>query len=123
VAALPCAWRGVTEGEPPFGEGDLVIGAAFDDLRAGFLAVQAAAAAQGAGVRVLVAEAVGDPFAHLRPCAPPTKHALVDVWLDEPGLAPTNVAKTVALERHIGHAEARRLVDTAPVVVVANVTL
>ena len=110
-AEFPAAWRGVVAGEPPFGEADLVIAAAFQDLPAGFLAVQAAAKAQGAGVRVLVAEAVGDPMAHLRPCAPPTVHALVDVWLEEIGLAPTNLTKVVARERHIGYGPARALID------------
>ena len=122
-AEFPAAWRGVVAGEPPFGEADLVIAVAFQDLPAGFLAVQAAAKAQGAGVRVLVAEAVGDPMAHLRPCAPPTVHALVDVWLEEIGLAPTNLTKVVARERHIGYGPARALIDSAPVVLLEGLTL
>ncbi|HEX7840014.1 MAG TPA: hypothetical protein VF469_21205 [Kofleriaceae bacterium] len=71
-AGIPPAWRGVVAGEPPFGEGDLVIGAAFDDLRTAYLAVATAAEAQGAKVIVQVSEAHGgDPLAHLRPCLPP----------------------------------------------------
>ena len=123
-AGIPAAWRGVVEGEPPFGEGDLVIGAAFDDLRAAYLAVAAAAEAQGAKVIVHVSEAHGgDPLAHLRPCAPATVHRLVDVWVEDAGLAPTNLTKTLAHARGIGHTDARALLDRAPIAVLENVTL
>jgi hypothetical protein len=75
----PPAWRGVVEGaEPGFGESDLVVGAVFDDLAAGFAGVAAAAQAHGAGLRVSVFEAYGegDPLAFLRPCLPPQRQTL-----------------------------------------------
>ena len=117
--AHPAAWRSMTG----FGEGDLVLGAAFDELEAGYRAVAAAATAQGAKVGIQIAEAHGDPFAHLRPCTPATVHRLVDVWLDVRGEAPTNVQKTVALERRLSQTAARALIDRAPVVLFENVTL
>ena len=123
-AGIPPAWRGVVAGDPPFGEGDLVIGAAFEDLRAAYVAVAAAAHAQGAQVVVHVSEAHGgDPLAYLRPCAPATVHRLVDVWVEHAGQAPTNLTKTLAHARGIGHTEARALLDRAPIAVLENVTL
>jgi ribosomal protein L7/L12 len=120
------AWRGAVSGKPAgFGDGDLVIGAVFDDLCAGFTAVAAAARAVGASVRVRVSEAYseGDPLAFLRPCVPPTKHALVDVVLEELGLAPTNVTKVVAKTRGIGYAQAHELIQRTPVVIAEGVSL
>jgi hypothetical protein len=66
-------WRGAVPGAPEaFGEPDIVIGAAFDDLCAGFTAIASACAAVGAVVRVVISEspAHADPFAFLRPSVP-----------------------------------------------------
>ena len=70
---LAPAWRGVVPGQTPgFGEPDLVLGVAFDDLRDGFTRVAAVVAAAGARLRVQLSEAPGhgDPLAYLRPCVP-----------------------------------------------------
>jgi hypothetical protein len=67
------AWRGAHSGvDASFGDPDLVIGAAFEDLQAGFSQVAQACASVGAQVYIRVSEAPsrGDPFAHLRPTAP-----------------------------------------------------
>ena len=126
VAGHAPGWRGAVADQPAgFGEGDLVVGAVFDDLCAGFTAVAAAATAAGAGLRVRVSEAQGDgdPLAFLRPCVPPTRHALVDVVLEELGLAPTHVTKIVAQVRGIGYTQAHALVQRTPVVIVQGVSL
>jgi hypothetical protein len=70
------AWQGTTaERGPGFGEPDLIIGAVFDQLAAGFTAVAAAVASVGAKLRVRVTEALHDrsvdALAPLRPCIPP----------------------------------------------------
>lgn len=119
------AWRGVVAGEPAFGEADLTVGAVFDDLAAGFAGVAAAAKAHGAYVYVTVSEAHGDgdPLAFLRPCVPPTRHALVDVVLEEIGLAPTNVVKVVADVRGLRYPDAHAYVATLPATIAAGVTL
>jgi len=120
------AWRGVVPDKPAgFGDGELVIGAVFDDLCAGFTAVAAAVHAAGASLRVRVSEAYaeGDPLAFLRPCVPPTRHALVDVVLEELGLAPTNVTKVVAKVRGIGYTQAHELIQRTPVVIAEGVSL
>jgi hypothetical protein len=70
---LAPAWRGVLPGARERFEGpDLLIGASFEDLRAGFSGIAQACAALGAEVRVRVFEAPphADPFAFLRPPAP-----------------------------------------------------
>jgi hypothetical protein len=68
------AWRGVLPGtEEDFSrETDLVIGAAFEDLQAGFSRIAQSCANVGAlvNVRVFEAPAEGDPFGHLRPPGP-----------------------------------------------------
>jgi hypothetical protein len=67
------AWRGVLPGAAQgFGEPDLVIGVAFQDLQAGFSQVALACASVGAQVHVRISESPsrGDPFAHLRPTVP-----------------------------------------------------
>jgi ribosomal protein L7/L12 len=120
------AWRGaVAEGRAGLGSGDLVIGAVFDDLCAGFTAVAAAVHAVGATLRVRVSESLGeaDPLAVLRPCMPPTRHALVDVVLEDLGLAPTSVTKVVARTRGIGYTQAHALVQRTPAVIVERVSL
>jgi ribosomal protein L7/L12 len=120
------AWRGVVPDKPAgFGDGDLVIGAVFDDLAAGFAAVAAACASVGAMPRIRISEAHagGDPLAYLRPNIPPTKHALVDVVLDELGLAPTNVVKLVAAARGIGYQDAHVLVQKLPAVILEGTSL
>jgi len=120
------AWRGVVAGKPAgFGDGDLTIGAVFDDLCAGFMGVATAVQAAGASLRVRVSEAYGegDPLAFLRPCVPPTRHALVDVVLEELGLAPTNVTKVVAKARGIGYTQAHEMVQHPPVMIVEGVSL
>jgi hypothetical protein len=71
------AWQGTTvRHSPGFGEPDLIVGAVFDDLVAGFTAVAATVASVGATLRVRVAEALHDQgtdaLAMLRPCNPPT---------------------------------------------------
>jgi len=73
------AWRGVLPHRTAgFGEPDLVIGAAFDDLCAAFTAVAAvvADAACELRLRIFEAPAEGDPLAHLRPCVPAARGAL-----------------------------------------------
>lgn len=72
------AWRGVLPGAPEgFGEADLLIGAAFEDLVAGFTGIARACATVGASVtiRVVEAPAHADPFAFLRPPAPQPRTA------------------------------------------------
>lgn len=67
------AWRGVRPDAPEqLGEADLLIGATFEDLCAGFTEIARACAAAGAVVHVRVSEAPphGDPFAFLRPPTP-----------------------------------------------------
>lgn len=126
VAGHAPAWRGVTANKPAgFGDGDLVIGAVFDDLCAGFTAVATAAQAAGASLRVRVSEAYGeaDPLAFLRPCVPPTRHALVDVVLEDLGLAPTNVTKVVAKTLGIGYTQAHAMIQRTPVVIVEGISL
>ena len=100
-----------------------MVGAVFDGLCAGFTAVAAAAAA-AASLRVCVSEAHGDgdPLAFLRPCVPPTCHALVDVVLEDLGLAPTNVTKVVAQARGIGYTQAHALIQRTPVAIVEGVS-
>ena len=120
------AWRGAVPGKPAgFGDGDLTIGAVFGDLCAGFTAVAAVVQAAGASLRVRVSEAYaeGDSLAFLRPCVPPTKHALVDVVLEDLGQAPTHVIKLVARARGISYAQAHALVQRPPVVIVEGVSL
>lgn len=107
------AWRPGPGGHP-----DLEIGACFEDLAVGYTAVEAVCRAMGASVRVNVSEgAHGDPFADLRPCIPPTAADLVDVWIEDAGLAPTNLTKLLALDLHLGYTEARAIIDRAPVCV------
>jgi ribosomal protein L7/L12 len=125
VIGYPPAWRGAVADQPAgFGEGDLVVGAVFDDLCAGFTGVAAAVAAVGASLRVRVSEAhgEGDPLAFLRPCVPPTCHALVDVVLEDLGLAPTNVTKVIAQAHGIDYAQAHALVQRTPVAIVRGVS-
>ena len=67
------AWRGVTPDEPHlFGDADLIVGASFRDLAAGFTAIAVACAAAEAGLSVQISEAPpeGDPLAFLRPSSP-----------------------------------------------------
>jgi len=66
------AWRGALSGGEKFGEPDLIVGAAFEDLQTGFTRVAEVCAAAGAPVTVRIAESPseGDPFAHLRPERP-----------------------------------------------------
>nr|HEX4314745.1 hypothetical protein [Kofleriaceae bacterium] len=111
------AWRFAGE-RAPFGEPDLEIGAAFPDLAAGFAAVYAAATAHGAGVRVRVSEhhGHGDPFAELRPSLPAPRVELVDLWLDDVGLAPTEIVRATSRIAGLPYARARALIDRAPVV-------
>ncbi len=119
------AWRGITPDKAAgFGDADLEVGVVFDDLAAGFAAVSAACSQVGAGVRVRVSEAThhGDPLAFLRPCVPATKEALVDVVLEELGLAPIQVVKLVAAARGIGYKDAHELVQKLPVAVVERVS-
>jgi hypothetical protein len=75
------AWQGTTaECARGFGEPDLIIGAVFDQLAAGFTAVATAVDSVGAKLRVRVMEALHDgdtdALATLRPCTPhPTTRA------------------------------------------------
>lgn len=67
----PPAWRGRSDpDEHP--DPDLVLGACFDDICAGFTAVATACAAVDTKLDVRVAECIEgvDPFAHLRPSSP-----------------------------------------------------
>lgn len=119
------AWRGAMADKPGgVGEGDLVIGAVFDDVCAGFTAVAASVAAAGASLRVRVSEApgAGDPLAFLRPCVPPTCHALVDVVIEDLGVAPAHITKVVAQARGISYTDAQALVQRTPVVIVERVS-
>jgi hypothetical protein len=57
-----------------FGEADMVVGVAFEDLVAGFTAMNRIAQAHGFKTRVKIFEAPSleaDPLAFLRPCVPP----------------------------------------------------
>ena len=121
------AWRGTTAAHPAgFGDCDLVVGAVFEDLAAGFAGVAAAAAAVGAVVRVRVAEGAGeragDALAHLRPCAPATTCKLVDVVLEAVGPARTGLAAHVAEIRELGLADAQVRIQTMPVTVLEAVS-
>jgi hypothetical protein len=72
------AWRGVLPGAyVESDEPDLLIGAAFEDLGAGFTGIARACAAVGAVVNIRVAEAPAraDPFVFLRPPAPQPRTA------------------------------------------------
>lgn len=115
VEPLP-AWR-VWEHS---GEGDLTVGAAFQDLVAGFTAVDRIARAHGFNVRVKLFEAPseGDPLAFLRPCVPllPTRE-LFDVFLIQPGETPVEVVHVLEELRDLRYKEARALLDAAPVAV------
>jgi len=115
------AWR---KGAGGFGDADLVVGAVFEDLCAGFRGVSQAVVAQGAGLRVRLMEALPgqeDPFSFLRPCSPRTRQPLVDVLLEEAGLAPTEVTRAVAELLGTAYDHARRIVDAAPIAVVKGV--
>jgi hypothetical protein len=75
------AWQGSTAQRlAEFGEPDLIIGAVFDDLAAGFKTVAAAVAPVGAKLRVRVMEALHDrdtdALAMLRPCVPPVPQSV-----------------------------------------------
>lgn len=74
-------------------------------------------------MRVSTAPGKGDPLAFLRPYVPPKRHGLVDVVLEELGLAPTNVTKVVAKARGIGYTQAHAMVQRTPVVIVESVSL
>ena len=119
AASIPPAWRTTSE----FGEGDLHLGAAFTDLAPAYAAVQAAATAIGAQVGVAIREAHGDPFAHLRPCDPPSNAPMVDVVVEARGDAPSNLASTIALRRRVSHEDAHLLLQQLPAVVLENVPL
>jgi hypothetical protein len=120
---IPPAWRGVVDGEPKFGEVDLVLGVAFRELAAGFVAVQAAVTAHGARMRVNVAEAHGpDPIAYLRPSVPCTRHALVDIWLEKHGEFTTSLTKLIVDELYCSYEQARARIDAAPGLLFAGLT-
>jgi ribosomal protein L7/L12 len=74
-------------------------------------------------VRVSEAWGEGDPLAFLRPCVPPTRRALIDVVLEDLGLAPASVTKIVAKVRGIGYTQAHALIQRTPVVIVERVSL
>ncbi len=113
------AWRSSTG---VFGEPDLVVGAVFTDLAAGFAAV--ATATRGLRVRARIAEAHGhvDQLGHLRPSTPPTLRELVDVVLVDTGPARTGLAKYVDAIRTLGLAEAQLRIQHVPVTIVESVT-
>jgi ribosomal protein L7/L12 len=127
VAFQAPAWQGTTaERLPGFGEADLVVGAVFEELVAGFAAVAAGAAAVGATVRVRVAEAHSDrdvdALAFLRPCVPTTSRTLVDVVLEDTGPARTGLAKHVAEIRGVGVGDAQLRIQQLPAVILEAVT-
>lgn len=100
-------------------DGDLVVGAAFSDLVAGFTAVDRIAREQGFSVRVRVFEAWdehGDALAFLRPCHPPLPtRELFDVVLTGAESRATLAVLGMLEElRQLDPREARALLDSAP---------
>lgn len=113
------AWQMTTA----FGEGDLKLGAAFTDLAPAYAAVAAAAAKVGAMCGVKIAEAHGDPFAHLRPCNLPTSVPMVDVVIEDRGERRSDVAKVLTARRWSSAETSHLLLQQLPVVVLETVPL
>lgn len=113
------AWQAQTG----FGEGDLQLGAAFEDLAPAYKAVVAAAASVGASVGIEITEAHGDPFADLRPCAPLTSAPMVDVWIAYEGEVPDDVAQAISMRRYMTRDQLRALLAAGPLCVRTNVPL
>jgi hypothetical protein len=106
------AWR---EGSRP-AEPVLTVGAVFDDLAASFTAVERIARRHGLEVSVQLFEdkGEGDPLASLRPCRPPLKRTMFDLWLLEVGHSPKEVARRLEQVRRVRYEQARALLDSAP---------
>lgn len=97
---------------------ELTIGAVFDDLLAGFAAVNQVAKAHGFDTTTKISEAFddSDPLHFLRPSNPPVKRGQQTLTLVDKGFAPAEVIKVIEQLLSINHKEARQILDAAPVV-------
>jgi ribosomal protein L7/L12 len=103
---------------------DLTIGAVFDDLPAGFAAVNKVAREMSYKTYVKVFEAFdeeADPLAFLRPSSPPVKRGHYTVALTDKGLVPAEVVKVIEQLLKVTRPRAREILDAAPVVLLFDV--
>lgn len=101
------------------GEADMLLGAAFKDLVAGFTAVNRIAQSRGFHVQVKLSEAPpqGDALAFLRPCSPPLPvRELFDVLVTAVGPKPSEVIEALEELRDLYPRDAKALLATMPVV-------
>jgi hypothetical protein len=100
--------------------GHLTLGVVFNDLPAGFRAVDEAARAHQFSVRLRLQEPLDgehDPLAALRPSTPPPRSGLWEVALVERGDAPEELIRRLGALRALSRDEARALLDAAPTVI------
>lgn len=104
-------------------EPDLVVGAVFDDLIAGFAAVNRVARKHGFRTFAKVFEAVGesDPLAILRPTSPRPLRGLYAVRLEEKGFTPDEVVKVLEYALSVNRESARKTLDSAPVTILEGI--
>lgn len=102
---------------------DLVVGAVFDDLVAGFAAVNRVARKHGFRTFAKVFEAFGesDPLTFLRPPSPRPHRGLYSVTLEEKGFTPAEVVKILEYALSVNSESARKILDSAPVAILSGV--
>ncbi|MFY0562606.1 hypothetical protein ACN28E_02085 [Archangium lansingense] len=100
-----------------FGEPVLRMGAAFEDLPAGFTAVERIARGHNLYLAVKVFEAWpdADPLAFLRPSQPPLKRERFDVWLTALGDKPEDVKRLLRDQRPLTYEEVCALQGAEPI--------
>lgn len=101
----------------------LVVGAVFDDLVAGFAAVNRVARKHGFRTFAKVSEAFdesSDPLAFLRPCSPRPARGLCSVILEEKGFTPAEVVKVLEYALSLDRESARKLLDSAPITILSH---
>ncbi len=109
---VPPAWK---EGHG-FGEPLLRMGVVFEDLPAGFTAVERLARGHNLYIAVKMFEAWpdADPLAFLRPCQPPLKQERFDVWLTGLGDKPEELKKLLQKQGLLTYDQVCALRDEAP---------
>ncbi|WP_257461760.1 hypothetical protein [Archangium lipolyticum] len=103
----------------------LRLGAAFGDLLEGFTAVERIARRHGMDsieVKVFESWPDSDPLAFLRPCDPPLKREMFDLWLLSLGEKPEKVKEQLWQHRTLTYDEACELQGARPVVVRRRLT-
>ncbi|MBY0547072.1 MAG: ribosomal protein L7/L12 [Candidatus Obscuribacterales bacterium] len=101
---------------------DLVVGAVFDDLVAGFAAVNRIARKHGFRTFAKVSEAFdeSDSLAFLRPCSPRPLRGLFSVILEEKGPTPDEVVKVLEFALAVDRNSARKMLDSAPITILSG---